>query len=90
MPANSATFYWKLCREIIFIKSTQLHEGQIKMNSNDNTKEQLKDLINQVSILYSSKNIAAHYLDYFKRKAKVTKLVDAPEPVKKVLGLFLL
>ncbi|PKY52837.1 hypothetical protein RhiirA4_497580 [Rhizophagus irregularis] len=54
------------------------------MNSNDNTKEQLKDLINQVSILYSSKNIAAHYLDYFKRKAKVTKLVDAPEPVKKV------
>lgn len=59
------------------------------MNSNDSIKEQLKDLINQVSMLYSSENIAAHYLDYFKRKAKFTKLDDAPEPVKKVLFILL-
>jgi hypothetical protein len=61
------------------------------MNSNDdNIKEQLNDLINQVSMLYSSKNIAAHYLDYFKRKAKHTRLDAVPESVKKVLGLFVL
>ena len=51
-------------------------------DNDDNVKEQLNKLINQISMLYSSKNIVVHYLDHFKRKAKFTKLDAAPEPVK--------
>ncbi|CAG8463052.1 6190_t:CDS:2 [Funneliformis caledonium] len=53
-------------------------------NNEENVKERLNDLINQVSMLYSSKNIIVHYLDHFKRKATLTKLDDnAPESVEK-------
>jgi hypothetical protein len=66
-----------------------LNQGIIKMrslssNNDNNVKEQLNELINQVSTLYSSKNIVVHYLDHFKRKAKLVKLDTAPETVKKV------
>ncbi len=58
-------------------------------NNDDNVKERLDELISQVSMLYSSKNIIVHYLDHFKRKAKLTKLDDdAPDSVKKVFILY--
>ncbi|RIA97687.1 hypothetical protein C1645_732236 [Glomus cerebriforme] len=59
-------------------------ENPSSNDDNDNIKEQLNELINQVSMLYSSKNIVIHYLNHFKQKAKLTELDVAPEPVKKV------
>ncbi|CAI2174015.1 3080_t:CDS:2 [Funneliformis geosporum] len=60
-------------------------EDLFSFNNDDYVKERLNELINQVSKLYSSKNIIAHYLDHFKRKAILTKLDDnAPESVKRV------